>query len=144
MIPKSLAICVITGVLAAAMLGAYLQQLNSKNVVFVQGPSVSGHVEQNSYKLGDTIQIHIVNSGTTKIAFSDDSPAIIVRALDGTIFFTTILSEQLEPAQKHTFEWNQQKSNNSKILEGRYVIEIIAHDESGKRISDSFTLDLLK
>jgi len=144
MIPKSLTICVITGVLAAAILGVYLQQLNSKNIVSVQGPSVSGYVEKNSYKIGEIIPIHIVNTGTTKITFYGDSHGIIVRALDGTTFFATMLSEQLEPAQKYTFEWNQQKSDNSKILEGRYVIDIIAHDESGKRISDSFTLDLLK
>ena len=144
MIPKSLAICVVTGVIAAATLGVYLQQLNSSHVVFVQGPSVSGFVEKPSYTLGQAIPIQIVNSGTTKIGFSD-SPAIIIRALDGTTFFTKTLSGMtLDPAQKHVFEWNQQKNDSSQILQGRYVVEIIAHDESGKRVSDSFTLDLLK
>jgi hypothetical protein len=145
MIPKSLVICIVTGVAAASLLGVYLQQLTSQNVVFIQGSSVSGYVEKNSYSVGDTISIQIVNSGTMKIGFANDSPAIIIRALDGTIFFsTTFPGLQIEPTQRHVFEWNQQKNDNSQILEGRYVVELIAHDETGKQITDSFTLDILK
>ncbi|MFM7862152.1 MAG: hypothetical protein ACKOCQ_02140 [Candidatus Nitrosotenuis sp.] len=145
MIPKSLAVSVITGVIAAGLMGMYLQQQNSQNVVYVQGSSVSGYAEKTHYTIGQTIQIQIVNSGTTKIGFSDDSPGIVVRALDGTTFFSTSLTGlQLDPAQKHVFEWNQQKNDSSKILEGRYVVEIIAFDGSGKQITDSFTLDILK
>ena len=145
MIPKSLTISVITGVVAAGLMGMYLQQLSSQNVVYVQGSSISGFAEKTRYSVGQSIQIQMVNSGTTKIGFSDTSPGIIIRALDGTTFFSTVLSGlQLEPTQKHAFEWNQQKNDNSKILEGRYVVEIIAFDESGKQITDSFTLDILK
>ncbi|NDB87727.1 MAG: hypothetical protein EB164_02170, partial [Thaumarchaeota archaeon] len=145
MIPKSLAISVITGVVAAGLMGTYLQQLSSQNVVYVQGSSISGFAEKTHYPVGQSIQIQIVNSGTTKIGFSADSPGIIIRALDGTTFFSTVLTGiKLDPAQKHVFEWNQQKNDNSKILEGRYVVEISAFDESGKQITDSFTLDILK
>ena len=145
MIPKSLAISVITGVAAAALMGVYLQQLNSQNVVYTQYPSISGYTEKSHYSLGEKIPIQIVNSGTTKIRFADDSPGIIIRALDGTTFFSTTLAGlELASTQKHTFEWNQQKNDNSKILEGRYVVELITHDESGKQITDSFTLDILK
>ena len=56
----------------------------------------------------------------------------------------TLSGLNLEPEQKHVFEWEQQKNDDSKILEGRYVVEIIAYDESGKKVDDSFTLDLLK
>ncbi|MFM7795930.1 MAG: hypothetical protein ACKO7N_04130 [Candidatus Nitrosotenuis sp.] len=145
MIPKSLVICVVTGVAAAAIMGIYLQQQNSKNIAFINGASITGYVEKNTYKIGQTIPIYLVNSGTTKIEFASNSPGIFIRALDGTIFFTQTLSGlNLEPEQKHVFEWEQQKNDDSKILEGRYVVEIIAFDESGKKVDDSFTLDLLK
>ena len=145
MIPKSLAFCVVTGIAASAILGIYLLQHNSKNIVYIHGTSITGYVEKNTYKIGQTIPIYLVNSGTTKIEFASNSPGIFIRALDGTIFFTQTLSGlNLEPEQKHVFEWEQQKNDDSKILEGRYVVEIIAFDESGKKVDDSFTLDLLK
>jgi hypothetical protein len=144
MIPKSLAICVVTGVVASALMGIYLQHLNSQSIIFVQGSSISGYAEKNSYSLGEPVLISIVNSGNTKLGFANDSPAIIIRALDGTIFFSTTMLGSVEPTQKLTFEWNQQKNDNSKILEGRYVVEIITHDEYGKQITDSFTLDILR
>lgn len=145
MIPKSLAISVMTGVLAAAAFGVYLQYLDSQNIVYTQGPSISAYVEKSHYFIGDKIPITLVNSGTVNLGFSDNSPGIIIRALDGTTFFSTSLSGiDLAPSQKYVFEWDQQKNDNTKILEGRYIVDIITHDESGKQITDSFTLDVLK
>ena len=102
-------------------------------------------MEKSHYFIGDKIPITLVNSGTVNLGFSDNSSGIIIRALDGTTFFSTSLSGiDLAPSQKYVFEWDQQKNDNTKILEGRYIVDIITHDESGKQITDSFTLDVLK
>ncbi|MEW6043352.1 MAG: hypothetical protein AB1608_03735 [Thermoproteota archaeon] len=143
MIPKSLAISVATGVIAAAAMGVYLQGLTSQGVVFVQGPSISVYAEKESYKLGETIQIQLINSGTSEILFVKDLPGLRIRALDGTIFFSTSFEGlKLAPKQKHVFEWGQQKNDDSKVIEGRYVVESFAYADN-KKLSDSFTLDIL-
>jgi hypothetical protein len=143
MIPKSLVISVVTGVVAAAAMGVYLQGLASQSVVFVQGPSISVYAERQYYNLGEPIQIQIINSGTSEISFAEDLPALRIRALDGTMFFSTSFEGlKLAPKQKHIFEWVQQKNDGSKVIEGRYVVESFAYADN-KKLSDSFTLDIL-
>ncbi|HWP78590.1 MAG TPA: hypothetical protein VNL34_02935 [Candidatus Nitrosotenuis sp.] len=145
MIPKSLVISVATGIIAAAALGVYLQELNSQGVVFVQGTSISVYSEKQDYKLGEVIPIQIINSGTSEIVFATDAPALRIRALDGTVFFSTSFEGlKLEPKQKHVFVWDQQKNDDSKVIEGRYIIESFAYDQDNKKVSDSFTLDIFK
>jgi hypothetical protein len=145
MIPKGLLIAVLTGVAASATIGVYLQSLSSHGIEFVQGPSVSIHVEKNDYKLGENVLIQIINSGTSELTFSDDMPSLRIRALDGTVFFSTSFDGlKLAPKEKHTFEWNQQKNDSSKIIEGRYVIDSFAYEQNDQKISDSITLTLLK
>ncbi|MFY9299819.1 MAG: hypothetical protein WAO91_01340 [Candidatus Nitrosotenuis sp.] len=145
MIPKGLLIAVATGVAAGAIAGVYLQNLNSQNIVSVDGSSISIHVEKQDYELGQTVAIQIINSGTTKLRFSDEIPSIRVRALDGTVFFSTSFDGvKLLPGQKYSFEWNQQKNDNSKIIEGRYVVESFAYDQNNQKVSDSTTLNVLR
>ncbi|MFN3654519.1 MAG: hypothetical protein ACK4TO_04230 [Candidatus Nitrosotenuis sp.] len=143
MIPKSLVISVATGVVAAAAMGVYLQGLTSQKVVYVQGPSISVYAEKQYYKLGETIQIQIINSGTSEISFTKDLPGLRIRALDGTVFFSTTFEDlNLAPKQKHVVEWAQQKNDDSKVIEGRYVVESFAYSADSKKVSDSFTLDI--
>lgn len=145
MIPKGLAIAVLTGVAASVTIGMYLQSMSSQGIEFVQGPSVSIHVDKNDYKIGENILIQIINSGTSELTFSDDMPSLQIRALDGTVFFSTSFDGlKLAPKQKHAFEWNQQKNDSSKIIEGRYVIDSFAYEQNDQKISDSITLNLLK
>jgi hypothetical protein len=143
MIPKSLVIAVATGVTASAILGIYLQNLNPPGVVFVQGPSVSVHTEKQDYGLGEKIPIQIINSGTSEITFSN--LGLQIRALDGTVFFSTTFDGlRLEPKQQHVFEWDQQKNDNTKIIEGRYIVDLIAYDQNNQKLSDNITLNVLK
>jgi hypothetical protein len=144
MIPKSLVISVATGVVAAAVMGIYLQSLASQGVVYVQGPSISVYAEKQHYKLGETVQIQIINTGTTEISFANDLPGLRIRALDGTVFFSTTFEDlKLAPKQKHVIEWAQQKNDDSKVIQGRYVVESFAYADS-KKVSDSFTLDIFQ
>ena len=145
MIPKGLLIAVVTGVAAAAITGIYLQNLTQQNIVFVQGPSISVHVEEPAYEIGQSIPIQIINSGTSDLRFSSDFPSLRIRALDGTVFFSTSFDGMsLAPKQQHVFEWNQQKNDNSKIIEGRYVVDSFAYDKTNQKIGDSTTLTILK
>ena len=145
MMPKSLVISVAAGVIVAAAFGVYLQGLNSQSIVFVQGPAISVYVERQDFKLGEIIPIQIINSGTSDVAFSAELPSLKIKALDGTVFFTASFEGvKLAPKQKHTFEWKQQKNDDSKIIEGRYVIESSAYDQNNQKVSDSFTLNVLK
>jgi hypothetical protein len=143
MIPKSLIIAVVTGITASAIMGFYLQSLSSQGIVFVQGPSISVHTEKQDYKLGEKILIQIVNSGTSDIVFSD--LGLRIRALDGTVFFSTALDGlRLAPKQQHVFEWDQQKNDNSKIIEGRYIVDLTAYDQNNQKLSDNITLNVLR
>lgn len=143
MIPKGLLIAVITGVAAGAIAGTYLQNQSSQNAA-QNGSAISVHIEKQDYKQGQSIQIQIVNSGTTDLVFSSDVPGIRVRALDGTVFFSKSFDLKLAPKQQHTFEWNQQKNDNSKIAEGRYVVDSFAHDQANQKVSGSTTINILQ
>lgn len=141
MIPKSLIISVSIGVGAAAVLGLYLSGLNSPQIAFVEGPSISIYSDKQDYKIGEPIQIQIINTGTSELA----NPSLQVRALDGTVFFSTSFEGvKLGPKQKYYFEWNQQKNDNSKIIQGRYVAESFAHDQNNNLVKDSFTFNVLQ
>jgi len=145
MIPKGLLIAVVTGIVSGAIMGVYLQNLNSQNAASVSGPSISVHVEKQNYELGQNIPIQIINSGTTDLRFSNDLPSLQIRALDGTVFFSTSFDGvTLLPEQRYAYEWNQQKNDNSKIIEGRYVVDSFAYDQTNQKISDSTTLNILK
>ncbi len=145
MIPKGLLIAVVIGIAAGAIIGVYLQNLSSQNAVSANGSSISVHVENQDYKLGQIIQIQIANSGTTDLVFSNDVPSLRIRALDGTVFFSTSFDGlKLAPKQQHVFEWNQQKNDNSKIIEGRYVVDSFAYDQTNQKIGDSVTINILR
>lgn len=143
MIPKGLIIAVGTGIVAAAALGIYLQNTSYKNLEFVIGPSISVFIEKQDYKTGESIPIEIINSGTTNLAFPEDLPSLQVRALDGTVFFSTSFDGELIPTQIHVYEWDQLKNDGTKISGGSYVIDIVAYDNNQK-ISDSVTVNILK
>lgn len=147
MLPKGLVISVILGVIASGALGAYFLKIASEQyeLEFVEGPSVSVLVERPDYKLGESVKITIINSGTEKIELAKDLPALQIRALDGTVFYTTSLGPLvLDQRQEHTFEWSQQKNDGSQVLEGRYVVDVFAYDEYNQKLTDRLTINILK
>jgi hypothetical protein len=145
MIPKSLLIAVITGVVAAGVLGIYLEKEGSKNGFFVDTSGFGIITDKQNYKLGEKVTIKLVNLGPDDITLSNEFPSIQIRALDGTIFFSTSFDGvKVAPQQTHTFEWDQQKNDNTKIIEGRYVIDSFAYDTNKQKINTSTTLTILK
>lgn len=146
MLPKSLAAAILLGVLASGALGVYFVKLGGEQyeLAFVDGPSVSVVVDKPDYKTGEKIAIRIVNSGTEEIGFSKDAPGLKIRALDGTVFFSTSFGLTLGPRGEHVFEWEQQKSDGSRVLEGRYVIEVTAYGTDMQKLDDRLTVNILK
>ncbi|MDC8438464.1 MAG: hypothetical protein LV468_05620 [Candidatus Nitrosotenuis sp.] len=146
MFPKSLVIAVLSGIVASASLGTFFITLNmqQQELEFVDGPSVSILADKIDYKLGEKVVITVVNTGTSKISFQAEMPSLRIRALDGTVFFSTSFGDlALEPGQQHVFEWNQLKNDNSQILEGRYVIDSFAYGD-GEQLGDSATVNVHK
>lgn len=145
MIPKGLLIAIILGVSSALVLGVYLQKTyNSNALKFVEGTSISILTDKSDYTINDIVVIDVINTGTVTVSFSNLEPSIRVRALDGTEFYSTFSEgTQLAPKEKITISWNQLKNDNTRILEGRYVIESFAYDKDQK-IHDSTTINVFK
>jgi hypothetical protein len=133
------------GVSAGLALGIYLEKTyNNTTIRFVEGPSLTITTEKSDYALDEPIKIDIINTGNIDTVFSSAEPSLRVRALDGTEFFSTYSDgTTLAPKEKITLTWNQQKNDNSNILEGRYVIESFAFDRNTK-IGDSITVNILR
>lgn len=145
MIPKGLLIAIIVGVSSALILGVYLQKTyNSNDLKFIEGTSISILTDKSDYTINDTIVVEIINTGTVDVSFSNMAPSLLVRALDGTEFYSAFSEgTNLAPKEKIIISWNQLKNDNTHILEGRYVIESFAYDKDQK-IHDSTTINVFK
>ena len=146
MIPKGLIVAIIVGVSASLALGLYFEKTyNKQGLEFTDGSAISILTDKHDYDLDEKIIVQIVNSGTSEVSFQNDLTSFRVRALDGTEFFSASFNDtKLTPKEKYTFEWNQQKNDNSHILEGRYVLESIAYDDEKHKIHDSTTVNIFK
>lgn len=146
MIPKGLIVAIIVGVSASLTLGLYFEKTyNKQGLEFTDGSAISILTDKHDYDLNEKIIVQIINSGTSEVSFQNDLASFRVRALDGTEFFSTSFDgTKLASKEKYTFEWNQQKNDNSHILEGRYVIESFAYDDEKHKIHDSTTINIFK
>lgn len=134
------------GVAASGALGVYFVELGAQQyqLEFVLGPAVSVLVDRPDYKLGEPVNIKIVNSGTDLIGMAEDEPSLRIRALDGTLFFSRSFGASLESHEEMVFEWSQQKNDGSQVLEGRYVVEVLAYHGEGQKLTDKLTINILK
>ena len=147
MFPKGLVIAVCTGVVSAVILGIYLEQINSKKqgLEFVEGPSLSVITDKQNYLGGERVQIKIINSGTQPLMFSDNNTKLQIRALDGTVIFSSNVRDlTLDPKQESVFVWNQTKNDGTAVIGGRYVVESSTFTENEQKITDSITINVLK
>ena len=91
--------------------------------------------------------IKIVNSGTVPITFSDSSYGLEVKQLDSIVLFSPITSQVisvLEPNEKTSFVWSQEKNNGEQVLEGRYKIMSTGFDPEGNQVQKSVIINILK
>ena len=148
MFPRGLIIAIIIGVAAGAILGALTIKFNDNTQLeFVEGPSLSIVTEKTDFKLGEEIQITIVNSGTIPLSFSDASYGFEIVNLDGWNIYSPISAQvisTLEPKQEVSFVWDQIKNDGDYVLEGLYKIETQTKDNQGKTVKKTITINILK
>ena len=149
MIPKGAIICIVLGVVGSGVVGIFFAEIANQppTLVYVQGPSLSVITEKTNFRLGEPINIKIVNSGTVPLTFSDASYGLKIKQLDGIVFYSPMSAQVisvLEPKEEKTFVWNQTKSDGSKIIEGRYKIVSNTDSTSDNVLEKSITINILK
>lgn len=149
MIPKGAIICIVLGVIGSGLVGIFLLEITNQPLtpVYVLGPSLSVITEKTNFRLGESIYIKIVNSGTVPLTFSDASYGLKIKQLDGIVLYSPISAQVisvLKPEEEKEFVWNQTKLDGSKIIEGRYNIVSSTDAFSGNVLKKSITINILK
>lgn len=149
MIPKGAIICIVLGVVGGGLVGIFFAEIANQPpvLVYVQGPSLSVITEKTNFRLGEPIDIRIVNSGIIPLTFSDSSYGLKIKQLDGIILYTPISAQVisvLQPKEEKVFVWNQTKSDGSKIIEGRYKVVSNTYSDSGNVLEKSITINIFK
>ena len=148
MFSKSLVIFTAIGVLAGLGYGMYLIDFKTTNqLVYVEGPSISLVTEKFDFKLGEEINIRIINSGTVPITFSDASYGLRITGLSGILMYAPVASgveSTLDPGGEVGLLWDQIKNDGDAALEGLYRISAKGFDEPGNAIEKSTIVTLWK
>ena len=148
MLAKSLVAFIGVGLIAGLFFGIYLLDVKSTSqLVFVEGDSISVVTEKFDFKKGETINITIVNSGTTPITFSDNSYGLRITGLAGILMYSPesdqVISELL-PGDEIDFSWNQIKNDGNSALEGLYKITASGTNSAGDKVERSTTVNIWK
>ncbi len=148
MFSKSLVIFVAIGILAGLGYGAYLIDFKTTSqLVYVEGPSISIVTEKSDFKLGEQINIRIVNSGTVPVISYDVSYGLRVTGLSGILMYSAPAGEiesTLDPGDEVGFSWDQTKTDGDAALEGLYKISARVFDGQGNAVEKSTTITIWK
>jgi hypothetical protein len=150
--PKTLIIFTAVGLITGLVFGLYLIDVkNTNQLVFVEGPSISIVTEKLDFEKGEEIKIHIVNSGTVPLTFSDSSFGLRITGLSGILMYTPetfqefdLESYSLDPEEKIEFVWDQIKNDGDSTLEGLYKIHSKGFDPEENKIEKSTTITIWK
>jgi len=147
-VPNGLIIAILIGMMAGLVVGFFENfQYNHEQLVFQEGSSISIVTEKIDFKLGEQINIKIVNSGTISLTFPDTSYGLKVTGLDGTPYYIPMAAQvisTLEPKEEKTFVWEQKKMDGSDSLEGRYKIIVEGFDHENNKVKKSIVINVLK
>ena len=148
MLSKSLVIFIGVGLVSALALGIYLIDVKStRQLIFVEGNSISIVTEKFDFKQGEEITLRVVNSGTTPLVFSDASYGLKITGLSGTLMYSPISAQvisELAPGDEIIFSWDQIKNDGNPVLEGLYKISVNGVDKEGNTVERSTTLTIWK
>lgn len=148
MLPRSLIIAILVGVVAGGIFGAFFLNLQDFNhLEYVEGPSLSIITLKTDYEIGEDIEIRIINSGTQVLTFSDASYGLKITGLDGRELYSPISAQvisKLEPKQEMTFVWDQIKNDGDPLQRGTYKITSRANDAQEKTVKKSITINIYK
>ncbi len=149
---KTLIIFTAVGLIAGLVFGLYLIDVkNTNQLVFVEGPSISIVTEKFDFKKGEEIQIHIINSGTVPLTFSDSSYGLRITGLSGMLMYAPetfqefdLESYSLDPEEEIEFVWDQIKNDGDFTLEGLYKIHSNGLDPKENKVEKSTTITIWK
>ena len=148
LLAKSLIIFIAVGIVAGFAFGVYLIDFKTTTqLVFVEGNSLSIVTEKFDFKQDESIQIRIVNSGTTELTFSDSSYGLKITGLSGILMYSPISTQvisTLNPGDEIIFFWDQIKNDGDAALEGVYKISAKGMDMDGINIEKSTTVTIWK
>lgn len=149
MVPKGALIGLGSGIIASVILGIFLSSMANQmpSLVYVDGPSLSILTEKTNFKIGEDIDIKIVNSGTVPLTFSDSSYGLRIVGLDGRILYSPQSAQVisiLQPKEEKMFVWDQTKSDGDKVIGGRYKIVSNTIQNNGKILEKSLTINIFK
>ncbi len=148
MLPRSLIIAILIGVVAGGIFGAFFVNLQDFNQLeFVDGPSLSIITLKTDYEIGEDIEIRIINSGTQVLTFSDASYGLKITGLDGRELYSPISAQvisKLESKQEMTFVWDQIKNDGDPLQRGTYKITSRANDAQEKTVKKSISINIYK
>jgi len=148
LLSKSLVIFIGVGLVSALALGIYLIDVKStRQLIFVEGNSISIVTEKFDFKQGEEITLRVVNSGTTPLVFSDASYGLKITGLSGTLMYSPISTQvisELVPGDEIVFSWDQIKNDGNPVLEGLYKISVNGVDKEGNTVERSTTLTIWK
>lgn len=139
-------IAISVGVILGAILGVFLIIYETNQVKFVEGASLSVVTEKTDYKIGEPIEIHIINSGTVPLTFTDSSYGVKITALDGTlIYFPESQKNQiiLQSHEEKNLVWDQMKNDGKQALQGTYKISAESMAQN-KQVKKSTTINIFK
>jgi len=116
----------VLGVVAGPIFGILLYEYGvEEQLVYVDGTSLSIVTEKTNFKLGESISIKIINSGTDELKFPDTSYGLVIKQLDSIPIYSPMSAQivsKLNSNDEVTFVWDQIKNNGDHILEGTYKI----------------------
>ena len=114
------------GIIAGPIFGIILYEYGvEEQLVYVDGTSLSIVTEKINFKLGESISIKIINSGTDELKFPDASYGLVIKQLDSIPIFSPVSAQVISKLDSHeevSFVWDQMKNNDEPILEGTYKI----------------------
>ncbi len=71
MLPKGLIIAISLGIISGPLFGIFLYEFAiEEQLIYVEGTSLSIVTEKTDFKLGESITIKIVNSGTNELKYA--------------------------------------------------------------------------
>lgn len=148
LLAKSLVLFIGIGIIAGLAFGVYLIDVkNTSQLIFVEGTSISVVTEKFDFKKGETINIRIVNSGTTPLFFPDTSYGLRITGLSGILMYApekTLVISKLGSEEEIVFSWNQIKNDGDTALEGLYKISVKGVDEQDNVVEKSTTVTIWK
>jgi len=118
---------------------------STKQLKFVEGSSLSIITEKTNFRIGEKVTIHLINSGTTKLKFTE--MLFKITSLGGRSLYASSIDNKtvyLDPQNTKTIIWDQIKNNKDTLSVGRYKITSSAIDNLNNLTTSSIIINIIQ